>query len=555
MSTMPSCDVLLRKRVCLAPEAPPVSLEETIFKQLADKGWAADDIRVTIWHMKQRGSISLQECQNYLEKMFGTKPKQSGAQAGTSVFGPAPPRSTGPALPGSPARADFNAVKSYLLQIGIQQSRIESCFAAVGTHDVNMCLDWIATNFKDASPTDKNESSAVSSRSFQQEHVLSVLLCVGATTALKHEDFFKNAHPTRQQFDSEVEIRLQHGDPVNALYKCHARWGLQAALHLCHPSFAADDDVMVIAARKSIEDEVLTPLQKVGWDGVVPAFRALWAGARDVALPESVRDLIEAAALTEHDPACRSLSSLPTAFPFAYAETLAIHMACAESSQAIKPETKQVMERIRTNTGATFARLLRFIEAPQSDRGDDPLQLQLNEVVEKAKILSKLSAYSSETRHLKTIQDRRRNRCLCLCSAHLFNESKKLFHDGEIVSKFDNPLQPDIDKLICVALSARPSIGRFLSLMFENSPYRVPSNPEFQQDPELNVFRNDFMSLIGFEHVRPHFVHWGHHLCPHSRAGTWHAGGVLQRSSRVAFRRCFRLNSAYSGHAVGCIEP
>jgi hypothetical protein len=497
---------------CVQSSTPPVS-EETVFKQLSDEGWAVDDIRATFWHVKQRGSISLQECQNYLEKIFrATKSKQlsaqGGAQVGSQIFGSAPAR--------LPIRSDVIAAKaSDLLSMGIQQPQIDACFAAVGSYDMNRCLDWIATKNKDASPPDKTESNDNLPGSLLQEHVLSMLLCVGATTASNCEDFFKSAHPTRPHFDLEVAMCSEDGDPVNALYKCHARWGLQAALHLCHPSFAADDDVMVIAARKSIEDEVLIPLQMKGWDGVASAFHALWAGARDVTLSESVRDLVEVAALAEHAPACRSVSLLPPAYPFVYAETLAIHMACAESSQASKPETKEVLEHIRANTGATFARLLRFIEAPHSAGGDDFLQLQFNQVVEKAKVLSKVSAYSPEKRHLRTAEDRRRNRCLCLCSAHFFNESKKLYHDGKIMTKFDNPLQPDIDKLVCVALRASPSIGRFLSLMFENTPHRVPSDPEFQQIPEVNVFRNDFMTLTGVEKVRPFSPHWKH-LYPHT---------------------------------------
>ncbi len=92
-------DILLKKRGSLASEAAtapatpvgqashvalsssvqrnpdPVSSEDVISKQLADLGWAPADIRTTICLLKQRGQkITLENCRDYLEKMFRPAP-------------------------------------------------------------------------------------------------------------------------------------------------------------------------------------------------------------------------------------------------------------------------------------------------------------------------------------------------------------------------------------------------------------------------------------------------------------------------------------------------
>jgi hypothetical protein len=257
---------------------------------------------------------------------------------------------------------------------------------------------------------------------------------------------------------------------------------------------------MVVAAQNSILEEVLMPLEKERWF-LAPAIVDLWLGKRDVEMSQLSRQLIESIALPEHLPAYASVSSLPHAFPFVYAETLAIYLACKDASEATRPEVRGILDHICEQSGKTFAWILRSINAPRSATTDELLSTQFSEVLSRANQLKTLPAYSPQMNHVDVALVRRRNRCLCLCSAHLFIQSKKLFHEGKIVGKSANPLQPDIDKVVCVALSARPSIGRFLFSLFENWPPRVPSQSSELHELDINVFRSDFMILAGAEQV------------------------------------------------------
>lgn len=490
--------------------------QDDIIQQLLTERWAAVDTKTTISLLKQRGTmVTLSECRRYLEKyMSGLRLPMTGIPSSntSSLHGSVPSRNQSRVSQSSGQVLDC---VSTMLSMGYEKSHIDAAIAE-GFRDMDSCMDYIAKHFRDSSPPraiEANSSSSVAdvsaprtmepnafpSGSLQQEAVLSVLLCVGATTDRGHEAFFKHARPSREQFASDVELS-RGSDPATQLYRCHARWGLQAALYLCHPSFASEDDVMVVAAQNSIIQEVLIPLEKKRWF-LVPAIVDLWSGKRDVGMSPLTRQLIESIALLDHLPAYASVCSLPHAFPFVYAETLAIYLACKDSSEATSPEVRGILDRICAQSGDTFAWILRSISAPQSATTDELLSKQLSEVLSRANQLKTLPAYSPQMNHVDAAMLRRRNRCLCLCSAHLFIQSKKLFCEGKIPCKSANPLQPDIDKVVCVALAARPSIGQFLFSLFQNSPLRVPSLSSSLQDPEIKVFHSDFMILAGAEQV------------------------------------------------------
>jgi hypothetical protein len=332
---------------------------------------------------------------------------------------------------------------------------------------------------------------------------LSLLLCAGATPDHQPAAFVTNSRLTRQELDATVETCEQINEPVQQLYRCHARCGIQAALYLCHPSFASDDDLMVAAAQKSITAEVLVPLQKAGWD-VCPAFRSLWGGDRDFILSDSARQLVELTALREHSHG--SIASLPLAFPFVYAETIAIYMACKDPSQSQNTEAKKILEVIREGkqSSAALMQMLRLADAPHSVKDDGPLSSQFSGMLARAEVLKQFPSYSPELKHFRTAEVRRQNRCLCLCSAHLVIQSKKLYFEGRIAGKLSNPLQFDIDKLVCVALSANPSVGNWLSNLFETPSFSAPTLSSPGQSLEMNLFYSDFLALIQSEQARPH---------------------------------------------------
>ena len=121
----------------------------------------------------------------------------------------------------------------------------------------------------------------------------------------------------------------------------------------------------------------------------------------------------------------------------------------------------------------------------------------------RAEVLKQFPSYSPELKHFRTAEVRRQNRCLCLCSAHLVIQSKKLYFEGTIAGKLSNPLQFDIDKLVCVALSANPSVGNWLSNLFETPPYITPTLSSQSQSLEMTLFYNDFLALIQSEQARP----------------------------------------------------
>jgi hypothetical protein len=563
-----TCDILLKKQGSLASAtrvdqashvAPPspvqsnpvhVSSEDVVSKQLADLGWATADIRTTIQLLKQRGQkLTLDNCRDYLEKMF--RPAKDSA-------GPSPLLGKAPVVGGggrggcpAAASASSDGLSEQMLGMGFSKSQIDAAIKNKG-YNMSECIDYISKTFRDVSPPRTNpgiDAVPVSSLPRQHEAVLNILLCVGSTIDTRHA--FKHAYPTRQQFEAEVASHAG-SDPDNQVYRCHARLGLQAALHLCHPSFASDDDLMVRAAQDCILDDVISPLQKQGWQ-LSQTFLALWEGHRDVQVPDSARHILESIALAEHLPACQSLSLLPPAFPITYAETLAIYMACKDASHNTKAETKEmleVLEHISSHSTATFRRVLRHLEEPHAVGVDGLLRSQFDEVVSKATLLKTNPAYSPELKHSRTALGRRQNRCLCLCSAHLFNQSKMLYHDGKIASGAENPLQPDIDKLVSVARPRHPSIGRFLAELFERLPYRVPQSGE---DAESNVFRNDLLALTASEHVRPQLPPMSIRMHADTRPGTRLPGKGFRRSSQVAVGRCLWHYSSDPGHAVGCV--
>jgi hypothetical protein len=260
---------------------------------------------------------------------------------------------------------------------------------------------------------------------------------------------------------------------------------------------------MVAAAQKSITAEVLVPLQKAGWD-VCPAFRLLWGGDRDFILSDSARQLVELTALREHSHG--SIASLPLAFPFVYAETIAIYMASKDPSQSQNTEAKKIVEFVREGkqSSPTLLRMIQLADAPHSVKADGPFSSQFSGMLARAEVLKQCPFYSPELKHFRTAEVRRQNRCLCLCSAHLVIQSKKLYSEGKIAGKLSNPLQFDIDKLVCVALSANPSVGNWLSNLFETPPHNTPTISFQGQSLEMNLFYSDFLALIQSEQARPH---------------------------------------------------
>jgi hypothetical protein len=86
-----------------------------------------------------------------------------------------------------------------------------------------------------------------------------------------------------------------------------------------------------------------------------------------------------------------------------------------------------------------------------------------------------------------------------VCSAHLVIQSKILYLQGKINGESPNALQPDIDKLICVATAAHPKIGELVSRMFEKLPYTLPS--VISEPAEIQAFHQDLLSLIEDDQV------------------------------------------------------
>lgn len=435
------------------------------------------------------------------------------AQSVSSPFGSAPPLRGSSAAYAAASQSALGGDKlgELMLSMGYQKLQVDSAFRA-GCRDMDSCVDYIAKYCRGASPPPPPAAKAipVDSRSLHLETALSLLLCTGATPDHQPAAFFANAHLTRQELDATVETFEKINEPAQELYTCHARWGIQAALYLCHPSFASDDDLMVAAAQKSITAEVIVPLQNAGWD-VSSAFRSLWGGDRDFILSDSARQLVELTALREHSHG--SIASLPLAFPFVYAETVAIYMACKDPSQSQNAEAKKILEFIREGkqSSAALMQMLRLAEAPHSVKADGPLSSQFSDMLARAHVLKQFPSYSPELKHFRNAEVRRQNRCLCLCSAHLVILSKKLYFEGKIVGKLSNPLQFDIDKLVCVALSVSPSVGDWLSKLFEAPPYSTPPLSSHGLSPEITVFYNDFLALIQSEQARRH---------PLSAAGT-----------------------------------
>jgi hypothetical protein len=522
-----TCDVLLRKRGCLADEAaansaPPTAStsgmavpavdshanESTITQELIAQGWVDAYIHATMSHFKSQGRVyfSIVECRSYLEKFYPHGARSAAApvpaQSVSSPFGAAPSRSSSAAnAAASQTALGADKLGESMLSMGYQRHQVDAAFRA-GCRDMESCVDYIAKYCREASPPPAAKVGPVDARSLHLETALSSLLCTGATPDHQPAAFLTNAHLTRQELHATLETFAKINKPVLELYTCHARWGIQAALYLCHPSFASDDDLMVAAAQKSITAEVLVPLRKLGWD-VSSAFRSLWAGDRDFMLSVSARQLVESTALREHSHG--SIASLPLAFPFVYAETIAIYMACNDPSQSQNAEAKKVLEFIREGkqSSATLMQMLRLADAPQSVKADGPLSSQFSDMLARAEVLKQFPFFSPELKHFRYAEVRRQNRCLCLCSAHLVIQSKKLYFEGKIGGKLANPLQFDIDKLVCVALSASPSVGYWLSQLFEAPPYSTPTLSIQDLSPEINAFYNDFLALIQSEQARP----------------------------------------------------
>ncbi len=449
---------------------------ETIASELKKRGWADELVKAAIFHVHQRfGTISLPECTHYLQHNF----------SGLMIAQPSAQTSSNPALVG------------VMLSLGCQKTHIEAAIRA-GCRDENSCMDYIAKHHREASPPRAAESNTFDPPSVRLKTV-HALLCTGATLesdAAAFQKFF----PTRQELDKFAEhYAVPDADVVQKLYYVHARCGLQAALHLCHPSFASDDDLMIIAAQNSIRTEVLAPLDGKGWD-TSATFRALWAGDRDCAMPTLTRELIEDVALTEHP--YKSIQLLPFAFPLVYAETLATYIACKGAFyDAANVEAQEVLELLRAENGPTFIHLSRLADDPASNRGDCLYSSQSDNALSEARSLQTQKSSSHMCKkHFLTAQNRRRHRCLCVCGVHLALQSRKWLHE-RVDASANNPFQHDIDKLVCVAISVKPIIGEFLESLFENPTYRMPSSP-VSSAPELEIFYSDFASLIQQEDPR-----------------------------------------------------
>ena len=345
-----------------------------------------------------------------------------------------------------------------------------------------------------------------------QELAKRALLCEGTPVDPPRQSVFAQHLLTRQEFDVQIEVASGKSNPVEEVYTCHSRLGLQAALHLCHPTFAAEDDYMVAVARASIRANVLDPLAEAGWN-LCPQFDALWKGDRGVGLVAS-EDQLMLFALAEHP--CHKLSMLPLAFPAAYSESVAIYLASrdAEASNGSKLECAEVLGRIGQlyDTDATFKQMLLYADRPSSV-GSDFYGRQVVKMLSEATFMKSLPAYRPELKHFAAAEGRRRHRGLCVCSAHLVIQSKILYLQGKIHNEFPNALQPDIDKLICVATAAHPKIGELVSLMFEKPPYTLPSVRS--EAVEIQAFHQDLLSLIEDDQVCPHVLcTWFFHVTP-----------------------------------------
>jgi hypothetical protein len=260
---------------------------------------------------------------------------------------------------------------------------------------------------------------------------------------------------------------------------------------------------MVVAAKNSISAEVLAPLDAQGW-AVSSVFRALWGGDRNFPMSGSTGQLIDVA-LGEHP--YKTVSSLPFAFPFVYAETLAINTACAGASHVV--ETQKVLELIRAErqSGATFRLLSRCAENPATFGGEGMYAEQVAQVLAHATSLKTQKRYSPEVKHYVAAQYRRQHRCLCLCTAHLASQSRKLLHERSSAgkAKAENPFQRDIDKLVCVALSIKPNIGAIVAALFEHPTYQLPPCSGLEVD--YKMFHGDLAILL--EQVCRRFVAQG----------------------------------------------
>jgi len=353
-------------------------------------------------------------------------------------------------------------------------------------------------------PAAAPQAAAFSDHMSHQEMAKRTLLCIGSPTDHAHRSLFEQPLLSRQDFDTRIDSLAASGnkDPVEEVYT-HSRLGLQAALHLCHPSFAAEDDYMVVVARASIRANVLAPLAEAGWD-VCPQIDALWRGDRGAGVPAPGDQLISVA-LADHPSSTKSstLNTLPLAFPAAYSEIIAIYMACrdCEASNGANPECADVLARIRRlrDADATFRQMLLYADNPGAAELDGLPAKQVLKTLSESLNLKTLPAYRPELKHFAAVEGRRRHRCLCVCSAHLAIQSKKLFYEGKIDDKTPNGLQPEIDKLICVATAAHFRIGELVSLLFDKAPYRLPS--VITEPLEVTAFHQDLMSLIEDEQV------------------------------------------------------
>jgi hypothetical protein len=425
-------------------QTPSAATEEIIAQQLRDQGWTEDGIKTAVYHVKQRhnGKVSLQDCISYLRPCSSFF-KRSGT----------PPRATeGPSAP------------------EVQSS--SQLPQALHTSPAPMSYQELAKR---------------------------TLLCEGTPVDPTHQSVFAQPSLSRQDFVMQTQsfVASCKSNSVEEVYTCHSRLGLQAALHLCHPSFAAEDDYMVAVARASIRANVLVPLAEAGWN-LCPQFDALWKGDRGDGLVASENQLMTFT-LAEHP--CRNLSMLPLAFPAAYSESVAIYLASrdAEAPNGSKLES-EVLGRIRQlcDTDATFKQMLLYADSP-SLVGSDFYGKQVIKMLSEATYMKSLPAYRPELKHFAAAESRRRHRGLCVCSAHLVIQSKILYLQGKIHVESPNALQPDIDKLICVAIAAHPRIGELVSLMFEKPPYMLPSARS--EAVEIQAFLQDLCSLIEDDQV------------------------------------------------------
>ena len=338
-----------------------------------------------------------------------------------------------------------------------------------------------------------------------QELATRALLCEGISVNSTRQSVFAQPSLTRQEFGRQIDALVASGknNSVEEVYTCHSRLGLQAALYLCHPTFAAEDDYMVAVARASIRANVLDPLTEAGWN-LCPQFDALWKGDRDIGLVAS-EDQLMLFALAEHP--CDKLLMLPLASPAAYSESVAIYLASRDSDapNGSKLECTEVLGRIRQlhETDATFKQMLLYADRPSSV-GSDFYGRQVVKMLSEATHMKALPDYRPELKRFAAAESRRRHRGLCVCSAHLVIQSKILYLQGKIHNEFPNALQPDIDKLICVATAAHPKIGELVSLMFEKPPYTLPSVRS--EAVEIQAFHQDLLSLIEDDQVCPHVL-------------------------------------------------